>query len=530
MTQLHGACLQQLSQLKQRSFERVALLLGDQLNAQHSWFQEQHPDTLFVMFEMRQETDYCQHHIQKVVGFFVAMRHFANALANAGRSVLYLTLDEADNQQNLTANLDAVIDACEATEVWLQQPDEYRLDQQLLDWVEQHEKVHCSWFDSEHFLTERDVLKQWFGASRNYLMESFYRRVRKQTGYLMENDKPAGGKWNYDKDNRKKLSSRQSLPQPLLFSHDVSAIVEMLTQARVKTIGNINAEQFIWPVTRRESKQLLDFFVTELLPSFGDYQDAMLVDQWSLYHSRISFALNTKMLSPRYVVETAIAAWQRDPERISLNQIEGFIRQIIGWREFVRAIYWQFMPDYAQQNHFEYQQALPKFYWDADTKLNCLHHSIRQSLDFAYAHHIQRLMITGNFALLTECDPDAVDAWYLGIYIDALQWVELPNTRGMSQFADGGILATKPYVSSGSYIQKMSNYCDTCHYDVKAKTGENACPFNLLYWHFIDRHHDKLVKHGRMGLILKQWEKRDANEKRQIIQEAQAFLDNLPRS
>tara|TARA_Y100001963_G_scaffold149879_1_gene230093 strand:- start:13 stop:774 length:762 start_codon:yes stop_codon:yes gene_type:complete len=253
----------------------------------------------------------------------------------------------------------------------------------------------------------------------------------------------------------------------------------------------------------------------------------MVTGQWSLYHSRLSFALNTKMLAPKQVVDAAIQAWQNNPKAISLNQIEGFIRQIIGWREFVRAIYWQFMPNYGERNHFNHKRHLPDFYWNGETQMNCLEKSIRQSLDYAYAHHIQRLMITGNFALLAGCDPDAVDAWYLGIYIDAIEWVELPNTRGMSQYADGGILATKPYVSSGSYIHKMSDYCTDCHYDVKRKTGEGACPFNLLYWHFIDRHFEQLQGNGRMGLILKQWEKRSKEDKKQITQEAEEFLASL---
>ncbi|RUO55229.1 cryptochrome/photolyase family protein [Pseudidiomarina homiensis] len=523
---LSNACLLQLTQLQQNNFKTIALVLGDQLNASHSWFNDRAAERLFVLMEIRQETDYCRHHIQKIVGFFAAMRRFASALARAGHNVLYLSLDNGDNRQTLTDNLAAIISASQATVVQLQQPDEYRLDQQLQDWC-RTTKAKVEWFDSEHFITQRSVLQDWFGDQDNYVMEHFYRRVRKQTGYLMTDGKPAGGKWNFDHDNRKTPNAGHDYPKPLTFAHDVSAIHEMLVAQQVQTIGEIDVHRFIWPLGRREAQQMLSDFVQRLLPAFGDYQDAMVTQQWSLYHSRLSFALNTKMLSPRHVVETAIAAWHARPEEISLNQIEGFVRQIIGWREFVRAIYWQLMPSYGQRNHFNHHRELPDFYWTGATKMNCLAQSIRQSLDYAYAHHIQRLMVTGNFALLAGCDPDAVDAWYLGIYIDAIEWVELPNTRGMSQYADGGVLATKPYVSSGSYIAKMSNYCGDCHYDVKRKTGDGACPFNLLYWHFIDRHFAQLQGNGRMGLILKQWDKREASEKQQIVREAEAFLDHL---
>lgn len=520
-------CEQHLSDLSSAEVKTIALLLGDQLNANHSWFKEVSSRRLFVLMEMRQETDYCRHHVQKVIGFFSAMRKFASALARAGHKVLYITLDNPANQQHLPKNLEAILGATAATEVQLQQPDEYRLDQQLQEWS-QTTKAKVEWFDSEHFLTQRSVLEDWFGSKDNYVMEHFYRRVRQQTGYLMDNDgKPVGGKWNFDHDNRKSPAADHDYPEPLTFAHDVSAIHQLLLDQGVETLGTIEPDSFIWPLTRREARQLLEDFVVRSLPAFGDYQDAMVTHQWSLYHSRLSFALNTKMLGPRQVVETAIKAWQQDSENISLNQIEGFVRQIIGWREFVRALYWQLMPSYGTRNHFAHQRQLPEFYWTGDTSMNCVAQSVQQSLDYAYAHHIQRLMVTGNFALLAGCDPDAVEAWYLGIYIDAIEWVEMPNTRGMSQYADGGVLATKPYISSGNYIAKMSNYCTDCAYDVKQKSGEGACPFNLLYWHFIDRHFEKLQGNGRMGLILKQWEKRKAEDKQTLLEEAEQFLATL---
>ncbi|CAB0151917.1 (6-4) photolyase [Pseudidiomarina piscicola] len=529
MNELHSDCLTSIADLSTEQFAEVALVLGDQLNSKHSWFAEVRQHRLFVMFEMRQETDYCRHHIQKVVGFFAAMRAFASALADKGHKVLYLALDNKQNQQKLLDNLDAVIKHTQCNQVLLQQPDEYRLDHMLSQWSATS-KATIDWYDSEHFLTERDSLTRWFGDKDSYLMEYFYRRVRKQTGYLMNGDQPVGEQWNFDKQNRKSLGTKDPLPEPLLFAHDVTPLVKLIEQQGIGTMGNIEPQRFIWPLHRGEALELLDYFVSHLLCHFGDYQDAMHTDSWTLFHARLSFALNTKLIAPKEVVEAAIDAWQNDPERISLNQIEGFVRQIIGWREFIRAIYWHFMPAYSSTNFFDLHQPLPSFYWNGETKMNCLQHSIQQSLDHAYAHHIQRLMVTGNFALLTGTHPDAVDSWYLGIYIDAIEWVELPNTRSMSQFADAGKLASKPYVSSGSYINKMSNYCHNCHYDVKRKFGANACPFNLLYWNFIDQHFEKLKSNQRMSLILSQWQQRKPDDKAAIIDQAQAFLESLPRS
>lgn len=518
----------ELSQaINDQPISSVALIMGDQLHAGHSWYKSNDNERLFVLMEMRQETDYVVHHRQKILAFFAAMRHFADALTAAGRRVLYLQLDAPDNTQSLTENLSWIVEQTKAQDVHLQQPDEYRVDQQLQQWAETANcKVH--WHDSEHFLTQRDVLDRWFSGKSNTIMEHFYRRMRKETGYLMTADgKPEGGKWNYDKENREKLPRDHDIPQPLCFANDVSAIDTMLERCEVKTMGHAEPRQLIWPVTRSQARELLSFFIENMLIHFGRYQDAMTTEGWSLYHARVSFALNTKMITPREVVDKAVEYWRSHQDTVTLAQIEGFVRQIIGWREYVRAIYWQRMPAYESVNHFNHNRELPDFYWTAKTKMACLQHSINQSLDYAYAHHIQRLMVTGNFALLIGAHPDFVDRWYLGIYIDALQWVELPNTRGMSQFADGGVLATKPYISSGSYIHKMSHYCNDCHYEVQRKIGEKACPFNSLYWHFIDRHFDELSRNPRMALITKQWEKRADADKAELIQQADHYLESL---
>lgn len=508
-------------------FESLALVLGDQLNASHSWFSEVDPKRLIVMMEMRQETDYVRHHQQKILAFFAAMRAFATALAKVGHRVLYLRLDSDGNKHCLRANMEMLAQLFKVQRICFQQADEYRVDQQLQQFAADS-AVAVDWYDSEHFLTERDSLQRWFPSAKNYLMEYFYRRVRKQTGYLMDtNGQPIGGQWNFDKANRNKLPKQLDVPAPLLFSNNLTALAQLLQAEQVDHVGNVDAARFIWPINRQQARQLLAFFVSELLPHFGRYQDAMSARGWSLYHARLSFSLNSKILSPREVVEAAIEAWQQQPERIDLAQIEGFVRQIIGWREFVRAMYWQHMPTYRSLNYFDHQRPLPEFYWHGKTNMRCLQHSIKQSLDYAYAHHIQRLMVTGNFALLAGVHPDAVDGWYLGIYIDALEWVELPNTRGMSQFADGGLLASKPYISSGAYINKMSDYCASCYYDVQQKTGPQACPFNSLYWHFIDQHFERLRHNPRMALITKQWQQRSEAERDSVLLQARDYLTRL---
>lgn len=519
-----------LNQLDSTQYNEVRLILGDQLNASHSWFRQKREHVLYVMIEMRQETDYAAHHIQKVLAFFAAMRSFAKAVSEQ-HDVLYLTLDHQGNKQVLTANLDMVLSHCHASSLLYQAPDEWRLDEQLANY--RPEQISVSMVDTEHFYTQRDALNEYFKSSDNLLMENFYRRIRKENGYLMEGDKPKGGKWNYDHDNRKKLPDKTPVPDPKLFANDVTDIYQLVKQQGITTIGHANGQSeddkvmLGWPINRKQSRELLQYFIEHCLPDFGRYQDALSERGWSLFHARLSFSMNSKMLNPREVVEAAIQAHEADPEQINLAQIEGFVRQIIGWREYVRAIYWAKMPEYATHNKLQHQRKLPDFYWNGDTKMACMRHAIGQSLEHAYAHHIQRLMVTGNFALLAGVNPDEVDAWYLGIYIDAIEWVELPNTRGMSQFADGGILATKPYVSGGNYINKMGHYCKGCHYSVSQKHGEGACPFNVLYWHFIDRHQQRFVNNHRMSMMYRQWDKRDAEERKAILDTAENYLIHI---
>ncbi len=504
----------------------LRLILGDQLNSNHSWYSKVDSSVIYVMMEVRTETDYAHHHIQKVVGFFSAMRSFAESLQSDKHDVIYIGLNDQNNLQSFEKNIEALVSEHQITHFEYQFPDEYRLDKILKDFCEKL-AIKSGVVDSEHFYSNRNELGEFFEGKKTFLMESFYRNMRKKHHVLMENDKPLTGKWNYDDENRKKLPKNHKPIMPLVFNNTVSAILAEIHKTDIKTIGTIDAENFVWPINRKQSLELLDFFVTECLSLFGSYQDAMTPNEWSLYHSRISFSMNIKMISPQEVIEKAIAEWQKRPNEIEYNQLEGFVRQIIGWREYMRGIYWLKMPEYATLNFFNNQEKLPDWFWTGNTKMLCLKDAIKQSLNYAYAHHIQRLMITGNFALLAGVHPDELDAWYLGIYIDAIEWVEITNTRGMSQFADGGIVGTKPYVSSASYIDKMSHYCGSCFYKKAVKTGDKACPFNSLYWNFYDKNEDKLGKNPRIGMMYNVWRKMNPDAKTALLEQADFYLKNI---
>ena len=504
----------------------LRLILGDQLNSNHSWFSKVDSSVIYVMMEVRTETDYAKHHIQKVVGFFASMQSFSKSLKSAKHNIIYIGLNDENNLQSFDKNLNTLISEHQITNFEYQFPDEYRLDKILKDYCEKL-TITTSVVDSEHFFSSRNELGDFFEGKKTFLMESFYRNMRKKHDVLMENDKPLNGKWNYDEDNRKKLPKNHKPITPLVFNNNVSDILAEIHKTDIKTIGTIDAENFVWPINRKQSLELLEFFVNECLSLFGSYQDAMTPNEWSLYHSRISFSMNIKMISPQEVIEKAITEWRKRPDEIQYNQLEGFVRQIIGWREYMRGIYWLKMPEYATMNFFNNQETLPDWFWTGNTKMLCLKDSIKQSLNYAYAHHIQRLMITGNFALLAGVHPDELDAWYLGIYIDAIEWVEITNTRGMSQFADGGIVGTKPYVSSASYIDKMSHYCGSCFYKKAVKTGDKACPFNSLYWNFYDKNEDKLGKNPRIGMMYNVWRKMNPDAKTALLEQADFYLKNI---
>lgn len=510
----------------EKSYKVLRLLLGDQLNLQHSWFVHPDPSVLYVIMEIRTETDYVWHHIQKACAFFAAMENFAELLNNEGHDTEYIKIDDLSNKQNFGANCDVLIKKYAIEIFEYQLPDEYRLNEELKSYCSKLE-IACQFSDTEHFYTTRDELGNFFSGKRGLLMENFYHEMRKKHNILMAGKEPVGGKWNFDVENRSKLPKNHKPSPPLLFDNDVQAQYNRIVAAGIKTIGLINPKRLYWPVNRKQALTVLKYFTEYCLPLFGTFQDAMHTDEWSVYHSRLSFAMNTKMISPKEVVSAAMLAWEQDKKTISINQLEGFIRQILGWREYMRGIYWLKMPGFESMNYFDHQRKLPDWYWTGKTKMNCLKHSIGQSLEHAYAHHIQRLMITGNFALLAGIKPDDVDFWYLGIYIDAIQWVEITNVRGMSQFADGGIIGSKPYTGTANYIHKQSNYCDKCQYNRHTKVDENSCPFNSLYWDFHDRHRDKLSANHRLSMVYKLWDKMAPMDRETILLRANYCLEQV---
>jgi len=503
----------------------IRLILGDQLNPRHHWFENTDPGVLYVLMEVRQETDYVLHHAQKIIAIFAAMRAFAGKLRQQGHRVRYVTLDDPSNRHSITDNLDALFARYQAQRLQWQLPDEWRLDQCLQNWAKagtfEYETV-----DTDHFLTDRNEMSHLFKGRKQWLMEHFYRVMRRKWNVLIAADgSPVGGKWNFDKENRKPWPGTPAEPDDTRSVHDHSALWAMIEGCGVKSFGDSQAQTFRWPCDRDEALSQLEAFVEHTLPHFGDYEDAMSVSSERLFHSLLSFALNTKMLHPLEVVRRVEQA--HEAGHAPLAAVEGFIRQIIGWREYVRGIYWSQMPGYDQLNGLDHHRPLPSWFWTGQTRMNCLRHSIGQSLKTAHAHHIQRLMVIGNFSLLTGLDPQELHRWYLGIYIDAFEWVELPNTAGMSQWADQGLIATKPYVSSAAYIDRMSDYCKTCHYNKKQKTSDQACPFNALYWNFFEHHGPTLRQNPRLVMAYRQIGKMNNEQRAEIRNRAQWILEHI---
>jgi deoxyribodipyrimidine photolyase-related protein len=503
----------------------IRLILGDQLNRRHSWFQSCRPDVLYVMMECRSETDYCQHHIQKVVAFFIAMRSFSEWVAANGHSIRYISLDDAHNRHSITANLGRLLSEYPGAQFSFQQPDEYRLDQEIRLWMHLN-NIAVHWTDTEHFFTHRNEVSAFFSGRKTWRMEYFYRHMRRTHQVLMQAEQPQGGEWNFDAENRKSIPAAVSIPELPMPEHQTEGWGDWLTRQGVITVG-VLPEKLMWPTTPDEARYILEHFIEKMLPSFGRYQDALTQRHDFLFHSRLSFALNAKLISPAEVVQAAEQAWLSDPCLYPLASVEGFIRQILGWREYVRGVYWAHMPEYGVLNNLGHHRTLPSWYWTGQTHMACMGHAIGQTLQQAYAHHIQRLMITGNFALLAGIHPDEVDRWYLGVYIDAVEWVEMPNTRGMSQYADGGLMASKPYVSSGQYIRRMGDYCGSCRYKADLSTGPDSCPFNSLYWHFHDRHERLLRSNVRLAMVYRNWDRMDVGKREAVLNTAEAFLERI---
>ena len=504
---------------------RLCVVLGDQLSLSSPSIRSFDPasDTLF-MAEVMVEATYVPHHRKKVALIFSAMRHFAAEREADGWTVDYVRLDDPANTNSLISEIDRAASRNASDMIMITMPGEWRLLQAFRAWM-----PNCGYpvklLEDDRFLSSQGEFERWANGRKQLRMEYFYREMRRKTGLLMQGDIPVGGHWNYDAANRKRPPQGLCPAQPLAFAPD------QITQDVLNLVGQHFPDQpgrlapFWFAVTRGQALQALEQFVEERLPQFGDFQDAMLSDQRFLFHSILSVYLNIGLLDPLEVCQRVEHAYSDGDA--PLNAVEGFIRQVIGWREFVRGIYWLQGQSYGTKNFFDHQHPLPDFYWTGETDMACLSACIGQTLDEAYAHHIQRLMVTGNFAMLAGIHPFAIHEWYLAVYADAFEWVELPNTLGMSQFADGGVLASKPYAASGNYINRMSDYCRQCRFDVKQRAGPNACPFNYLYWDFVSRHRERLERNPRMGNVYRTWDHMSKERKDAVSSDAQRFLANL---
>lgn len=510
-----------LQNMGNKMIRKLVVVLGDQLNQDALVWQDfdAKQDAVW-MAELPEESTHVKSHKQRTVLFLSAMRHFAEQLRQQAWLLHYLELGSHDFVSFEPALKD-FLSRHAVGSVELVLPGDYRVLQQIKSACQQM-NTPLNVLPDVHFIAEPGEFKTWLAGRKKPTMEYWYRHLRQRIGVLMDRTtggkKPLGGQWNYDADNRQSFGKAgpQAVPEPFRFAPDA------ITQQVIQTVEDIfkdhpgQLDEFGWPVTRAQALQALDDFIANRLPKFGDYQDAMWPKQAWLYHSLLSVALNLKLLNPREVIAAAEQAYQQG--RAPLNAVEGFIRQILGWREYVRGLYWSYMPDWAEWNALDAQQDLPAFYWTGQTEMACLKDSIGQVLTHGYGHHIQRLMVTGLFALLWQAKPEQVHHWYLAMYVDAVEWVELPNVLGMSQFADGGLMASKPYIASGQYINKMSGYCQHCPYNPKEATGQQACPFTTLYWGFIERHQEQFRGHPRLGMQVRHLDAM-SDEKRQRIQQ-----------
>ncbi len=503
-------------------------MLGDQLSHQLSSLKGTDPKhDLILMAEVQDEATYVPHHKKKIAFLFSAMRHFAEELKGSGWRVDYRKLEDKDNRGSFTGELERAIKKYKPQRIVVTEPSEWRVLQAVESWEDKF-SLPVEIREDTRFLSSIGEFKEWAKGRKQLRMEYFYREMRRKTGLLMNGDKPEGERWNFDAENRKPAKSDLFMPSPKRFDPDrtTKQVLKLVGKRFGGHFGDL--EPFWFAVTRKDAEAALDHFIKDALPSFGDFQDAMLIDERFLFHSVTSLYLNCGLLDPLDICRRVEKAYKKGS--VPLNAAEGFIRQIIGWREYVRGIYWLKMPGYVEENFFGHDRPVPDFYWTGETDMACLRAAITQTKEEAYAHHIQRLMVTGNFAMLAGVDPRALHEWYLIVYADAYEWVELPNTLGMSQFGDGGLLASKPYAASGAYINRMSDYCKSCAYDVKQRTGEKACPFNALYWDFLTRNRKKLGDNRRMGPIYRTYDKFDADEKRRITISAKTFKKTLKAS
>jgi len=505
--------------------KNLILIMGDQLNpGLPALAQADRSRDVVLMVEVAEETTYVPHHRKKIAFILSAMRHFAAELSGDGWQVDYVKLDDEGNTGSFTGEVARAVKRHAPDGIRLTEPGEWRVMEMVGGWSDGL-GLPVDVLPDNRFLCSRAEFAEWASGRKQLRMEYFYREMRRKTGLLMDGDTPAGGQWNFDKQNRKSAEAALFMPRPRQARPDAmtQAVLQLVAERFPDGFGDL--EPFWFAVTRAKAEQARDRFLAEALPHFGDYQDAMLRGEDFLYHSVLSPCINVGLLDPLDLCRRVERAWRNG--EVPLNAAEGFIRQIIGWREYVRGIYWLKMPDYAEMNHLNAERDLPAFYWTGETGMACVRAVVDQTKRQAYAHHIQRLMVTGTFALLAGIRPQQVHEWYLSVYADAFEWVELPNTLGMSQFADGGLLGSKPYAASGSYIDRMSDYCGSCTYSVKQRTGEGACPFNALYWDFLARNADTLRGNPRLGPVYSTWDRMKEETREDLRASAERILDRL---
>lgn len=505
----------------------LILVLGDQLDPGSPALSSFDPaQDRVLMIEAAGEAKAVWSHKARIALFLSAMRHFADDVAGRGWPIDYVALDDA-GEPGMGERLLAALERHRPQQLKVVEPGELRM-QQLIEDACRSAGVTLQWVDDTHFLCSRQAFADWARGKKELRMEFFYRVIRKQYRVLMAGDQPEGGAWNFDAANRSAYPKRSGpglIPPPAAFEPDAITRDVLALVARHFPDHPGSLAHFAWPVTRAQALQALEVFIATRLIHFGTWQDAMWTDTPTGWHSLLSVALNLHLLDPREVVAAAERAYREG--QVPLEGAEGFIRQVLGWREFIRGVYWLDMPGMKTANHYGHERDLPAWFWTGDTQMACVRDSLKQTLELGYAHHIQRLMVTGNFATLAELSPQQVCDWYLAIYVDAIEWVELPNTAGMALHACGARFTSKPYVSSGAYIQRQSNYCSGCRYDPARRSGDGACPFTTLYWHFLDRHESTLAANPRTALMAKNLQKLSAEERAAIRASAADMLTRL---
>jgi deoxyribodipyrimidine photolyase-related protein len=503
----------------------LIVILGDQLNLAISSLNGVNKEKdIILLAEVWQEASYVQHHKKKIAFIFSAMRHFAKELLAAGYFVHYTKFKNKKDNFSFKEEIRKLKEIKCIDKIIITYPGEYRVLKDINSW-QADLGIEVEIRPDDRFLATLDEFKSWAKGKNNLRMENFYRQMRKKHNILMNNDKPVGGRWNFDIENRKPAKETLKPPNHYINPQDqiTKEVLKLVAQNFHNHFGDL--EPFYFAVTRQQALAALDLFIHERLENFGTFQDAMLENEPWMYHSHISFYLNCGLLLPKECIAAVEKAYHN--QQIPLNSAEGFIRQILGWREYIRGVYWLKMPEYKEYNFFNATKKLPEFYWTGQTSMNCIKQCIKETKENAYAHHIQRLMVLGNFALIAAIDPKAVQEWFLSVYADAYEWVELPNVSGMILFADGGFLASKPYASGGTYINKMSNYCKGCKYKVSLKQGPSACPFNYLYWNFLSTQRELLKNNHRLAMLYKVYDRMSKEKKDNIQKDSVNFLKSI---